>query len=332
MNSIAKKKFELVIVIVNYKTPEMVLDVLESIQSELVTGQMKVIIVDNHSQDLSVKTITLWINDNDPSGNNFQLVESSQNGGFSSGNNIGIHAASANFYLLLNSDTIVRPGFLSVMLDSIKSDDEIGMVGPRLEWPDKTPQESGFYFHTPISEFLRAANTGIISSLLNRYVVARSVVNTPCTYDWVSFACVLIRAEVIRDVGLLDDKFFMYFEDVEFSYRAKKSGWKTLYQPKAEVVHLRGGTSPLKSHVKLRKRLPRYFYESRSRYFYLLYGRLGLLLANILWSFGACISEARTTLSSTYQGNIAEKQWRDIWINFFKPSRQYTHPNDYDKT
>ena len=156
------------------------------------------------------------------------------------------------------------------------------------------------------------------------------MVDTIEQFQWVSFACVLIRSEVIRDIGLLDDAFFMYFEDVEFSYRAKKAGWKVIYQPNAHVVHLRGGSSPLKSQAKLRKKLPRYFYESRTRYFYLLYGYWGLTFANIAWSFGAAISGLREKLFKHYQSNTAEGQWRDTWINFTNPLKAYIHPKDYD--
>ncbi|KKL25228.1 hypothetical protein LCGC14_2407430, partial [marine sediment metagenome] len=207
---------------------------------------------------------------------------------------------------------------------------DTGLVGVRLEWPDGLAQESCFHFHTPISELTNAACLGLLTKLFDRFTVPRPVVETTAFYDWVSFACVLIRKEVFEDIGLLDDKFFMYFEDVEFCYRAKKSGWKVMYQPASRVVHLRGGSSPLKTQAKLRKRLPRYFYESRARYFYLLFGRTGLLAANIAWSIGACISEGRALISKNYMGHVAKKQWRDIWINFKSPTAPYIHPKDYD--
>lgn len=326
MNS---KHYELAIVIVNYKTPHMVIDVLNSLKSEIKYIDVQIIIVDNDSKDDSVSKINQWITTEDNAGN-FRLIVSTENSGFSGGNNLGIKALSANYYLLLNSDTVVRPGAIKTILDTAKNHPHAGLVGARLEWPDTSPQESCFHFHTPLSEFLKSASIGIISRLLDRYTVARPVSEFLAYYQWVSFACVLIKSEVLDEIGLLDDEFFMYFEDVEFSYRANKAGWKVIYQPAAHVVHLRGGSSPLKSQAKQRKRLPRYFYESRTRYFYLLYGRLGLLLANLAWSLGACISESRAFFSKNYQGHIAQKQWRDIWINFKTPLAPYIHPKDYD--
>jgi GT2 family glycosyltransferase len=136
----------------------------------------------------------------------------------------------------------------------------------------------------------------------------------------------MIRREVIERIGPLDDGFFMYFEDVEFAFRAREAGWEILHEPAARVVHLRGGSSPVKSHARLRKRLPRYFYESRTRYFYKLYGRTGLLAANSWWTFGWMISLFRSLFQKSYPSPNCEAQWRDIWINFWIPMAAYTHP------
>lgn len=320
---------ELAIIIVNYKTPSMVIDVLDSLKVEINDEDIKVIIVDNDSQDDSVHIINSWITQNDFD-NHYELIISSENLGFSAGNNIGIRSVKADNYLLLNSDTVVRPGAIEVLLNTAKANPDVGMVSPRLEWPDSQAQESAFFFHSIASEFVRTSNVGIISRLMSSHIVARPVSSSCAFYQWVSFACVLIKSKVFDDIGLLDDKFFMYFEDVEFSYRAYKHGWRIMYQPDARVVHLRGGSSPLKSQAKLKRRLPRYFYESRTRYFYLLYGRSGLLVANLAWVLGAFISQIRDLFVRGSHGIIAEKQWQDIWINFTKPLAPYIHPKDYD--
>lgn len=323
------ESYELAVIIVNYKTPYMVIDVLESLISEIKTQDIKIVIVDNDSQDESIEIISRWI-DYNSLGKHYELVISKANTGFSGGNNLGIKSIQAKNYLLLNSDTLVRPGAIKKLLDTAAEHPDVGMVGPRLEWPNGTAQESAFHFHTSTSEFVRTANVGIISKLFSSHLVARPVSLTPKYYEWLSFACVLIKSKVFEDIGLLDDKFFMYFEDVEFSYRAYKRGWRIMYQPEAKVVHLRGGSSPLKSQAKLKRRLPRYFYESRTRYFYLLYGRHGLLSANLAWVLGALISQIRDLFVRGSRGIIAERQWQDIWINFTNPLASYIHPKDYD--
>lgn len=319
------------VVIINYKTPHLVTGCLESLLPELIILDSKVIIVDNYSNDDSCQIISKWIDQND-SLKQIELIVSEENTGFSGGNNLGISHVEAEYYLLLNSDTIVRKGAIELLLNAANKDKKIGLISPRLEWPDATPQESCFRFHSPVSEFTSSAGTGAISQLLKTYSVANPVTSDNSYCDWTSFACVLVKADVFKQIGLMDDKFFMYFEDMAYCYQAKQAGWSILNVPSAHVVHLRGGSSPVKKRAKLRKRLPRYFYESRTRCFYLAYGHFGLLLANIMWTFGFIISLSRSLLSSRYIPNRSTSQWKDIWTNFFNPLRPYIHPDNYDKT
>ena len=320
--------YQLAVVIINYKTAGMLIDCLESLLPEMQGINAKVVVVDNFSQDDSLLLIQQWIDDQ-AVGDLVLLLASTENSGFSGGNNTGISAVNADYYLLLNSDTLVRQGAIALMLNAAVEDLEVGLVSPRLEWPDARPQESCFRFHTPISQLIGSANTGLITHLLKKYNVPYAVSNQLGFYDWTSFACVLVRAEVFKEIGLMDDGYFMYFEDVAFAYYAQQAGWKVLNVPDAHVVHLRGGSSPLKSQAKLRKRLPRYFYESRTRFFYQVYGWFGLLLANMFWTLGYGIALLRSLLSSSFVPSASAYQWRDIWINFLKPLRAYIHPDDY---
>jgi len=320
--------YQLAVVIINYKTPQMLIDCLKSLLPELDKLNAKVVVVDNLSLDNSVQLIQQWI-DESTIGKLVELRVSPANSGFSGGNNMGISALEAKYYLLLNSDTLVRKGAISTLLNAAINNEEAGLISPRLEWPDAIPQESCFRFHTPISQLIGSANTGFITKVLQKYSVLFAVSEQPAYYDWTSFACVLIRAEVFKQIGLMDDGYFMYFEDVAFAYHAQQAGWKVLNIPDAHVVHLRGGSSPLKSQVKLGKRLPRYFYESRTRFFYQVYGRFGLLMANLFWTLGYGVSLLRALFSSSYQSNIPAYQKRDIWINFLNPLKKYIHPDEY---
>jgi len=286
------------------------------------------IIVDNNSPDNSINVICDYLFSN----NLFEsvdLIASDKNSGFSSGNNIGIKASNSEFILLLNSDTLVRPGAIELLIRTLQDNPQMGMASPRLEWPDGTPQESCFRFHRPINELIRAAATGPITRLFKRYEVPLRVSDKVVYPEWTSFACVLIRRQVFEDIGLLDEEFFMYFEDVDFCKRAREAGWRIIHNPEAHVVHLRGGSSPVKIQAEKKKRLPRYFYESRSRYYYKHFGHFGLFRANIYWHLGWLVAIGRKLLSSAYQPNICEKQWRDIWTNFYHPAAPYLHPDKY---
>lgn len=316
------RRMKLAVIIVNYKAANLVMQCLESLLKQLAGKDGRVVVVDNCSQDSSVANLRKWIAAHDD-GNVVQLIESKTNGGFAAGNNIGIRAVDADYFLLLNSDTIVRPEAIAIMLQTAEGHPKAGLVSPRLEWPDGTPQESCFRYLSPVSEFINAAQTGPIVSAFNRFNVPLPASDTSVHPDWTSFACVLVRHELVNEIGMMDDRFFMYFEDIEFCRRARKAGWEIVHNPKARVVHLRGGSSPVKQRALERKRLPRYYYASRTRYFYLAYGWFGLTLANILWSLGRCVSKCRETLERRGPG-ISEKQWLDIWTNWLNPSAPWS--------
>lgn len=318
---------DLCVVVVNYCTPQMLIDCLETLVPQARELGATVAVVDNASPDDSVPQLKRWISKTNAA-DCVNLIASRENGGFAAGNNIGIESCEAKLYLLLNSDTLLRDGALRRLTETISSQHQVGLLGPRLEWPDETPQESCFRYHRPVTQLIDSAGTGPITRLLARYDVPIRVSDQRSLPEWTSFACVMIRREVFDRVGLLDDGFFMYFEDVEFCFRAREAGFEIMNDPSARVVHLRGGSSPVKSQARLRKRLPRYFYESRTRYFYKLYGRAGLLRANLWWTLGWTISSLRTLMQKHYRSPVCQDQWRDIWINFWSPMAPYTHPQE----
>ena len=315
---------QLSIVIVNFRTPLFVIDCLTTLLPELVGLDAQVVVVDNNSADGSPEIITTWLKQHDVA-SKVIFVQSKQNSGFASGNNIGINAIQAQYYLLLNSDTLIRPNAVGIMLETAIRFPEAGLVSPRLEWPDGSGQESNFRYPTPISELLAAADTGLISWLFRSYVVALPVQTEIARPQWTSFACVLVKSNVFQQVGLLDDGYFMYFEDVEFCHRAHKAGWEIVHNPEARVVHLRGGSSPVKEQTRLKKRIAKYFYESRTRYFYQTFGALGLTSANLLWYLGRIVSGTRQLLGRSDKA-VNERQWLDIWTNWHNPLKRYDLP------
>lgn len=311
-------------VIVNYRTPYLVQDCLASLLPELDGMDAHVVVVDNYSGDNSSEVIRAWLDRHD-AGGKVVFVQSAKNGGFAAGNNIGIKAQKAQYYLLLNSDTLIRPAAIRVILETALNFPEAGLISPRLEWPNGTGQESCFRFPSPFSELSDASDTGVIDRLLANYIVALPVQTQIAHPQWTSFASVLIKDDVFRQVGLLDEGYFMYFEDVEFCHRANKAGWSIVHNPEARVVHLRGGSSSVKKQTKLKKRVPRYFYASRTRYYYQTYGWLGLTAANLLWWTGRTISKARQLMGRSDKAAI-EGQWLDIWTNWLNPFKPYTLP------
>ncbi len=309
-------------VIVNYRTPHYLIDCLPGLLEELTGLDAQVVIVDNDSGDGSADTLREWVRIHD-AGARVRVLDSGFNGGFAAGNNFGIRAVPAQFHLLLNSDTLVRPGAIRTLLDTAQRHPEAGIVSPRLEWPDGSGQESCFRYPSPQSEFCAAAQTGLFDRLFARHTVALPVQTEPAQPEWTSFACVLVRDEVFRHIGLLDEGYFMYFEDVEFCHRLRRAGWNIWHTPQARIVHLRGGSSPVKQQTRLRQRLPRYYYQSRTRFFRQAYGTTGPTQANLMWWIGRAVSFARQ-LSGRNDKRTPDKQWCDIWINWLSPLKPWS--------
>ncbi|MEZ5897351.1 MAG: glycosyltransferase family 2 protein [Parvularculaceae bacterium] len=304
------------VVIINYRTPDLVRRCIDALGPQLAGNDARAVIVDNFSDDGSADAIDAYLSEVGANWKNrVTLIRSPENTGFSGGNNIGIAAIDAEFYLLLNSDALVRPCALESLIASARAHPRAGIIGPRLEDEDGTAQISCFHFISPMSEFLSAAETGPLDKMFARFVVPRAVVDAPVESDWVSFACVLVRRAAIDDAGLMDEGFFMYFEDADYCHAMKRAGWASLYDPSARVVHLRGGSSPVKSSLKAKKRPPAYYYASRTRYFRKNYSPLGLYLANIGWLKGRAIARLRALFGKPAP-LICEHQGADHWLNW----------------
>jgi len=310
-----KRKLRLLVIIINYKTPQLVCDALMSLSKQIEPALDNVVIVDNASQDNSVDEIVGFINKKCWKAW-AKVISSTLNGGFSAGNNIGIQSISAEYYLLLNSDAYIREYALKSLLVCAGSDPTFGIIGPRLEWPDGTQQTSCFNNLSPANSFLDSARTGVFTKvfkLFNIREVAIPIEQHEITKpDWLSFACVLLNGKMIQEIGLMDEGYFMYSEDIDYCRRAINAGWRLKFEVSSRVVHLNSGSSNQSSL----KRLPKYYFNSRSRYLWKYYGRMGLLRANIFWNLGRVTSWLREVLFHK-QKAFHSSMWKDIWTGFF---------------
>ena len=281
----------LLVVIVNYRTADLTIDCLRSVRAELAAlPETKVVVTDNASGDNSPARIASAITSNGWSKWADHLPLPS-NGGFACGNNAAIRSAlqsadPPDYVLLLNPDTLVRPGAIRQLLDFMESHPHVGIVGSRLEDPDGTPQRSAFRFPTPLSELEDGARVGFLTRLLKRRVVAPPAPAIACPVDWVAGASMMIRKAVFESIGLLEETYFMYYEEVDFCLRANRAGWPCWYVPDSRVVHLVGQSSGITDAIQSRKRRPAYWFASRRRYFLTHFGPARTLLADILWAAG----------------------------------------------
>jgi len=307
---------KIAISIINFRTAELTIQCVGSVLRDMDGIDAKIVIVDNHSADGSVETLGNWIEaQNDQ---RIMLVCSPMNRGFSSGHNQGLSACEAELYLVLNSDAILRPGFLKSIISAADAAPDAGLIAPLLSYEDGSLQTSCFRFHTPFSELIRSARTGFITRILKKYDVSLGSDPAPADIQWASFACILLRAKMTKEIGPMDEGYFLYFEDAEYCLRAKRAGWSIRQDRQATAIHHRGGSGPVKALTKSGKRLPAYFYSSRSRFLYQAHGRIGVLTANLCWHAGRGLATLRYLIGKP-TAPMNEFEHRDIWINAFNP-------------
>lgn len=311
------KTMRLAVSIINYRTAKMTIAAVQSVLDVLGPDEARVIVIDNASGDGSADEIAAWIEQSGET--RAELIRSVTNSGFSGGHNQGMAAVpGAEFYLILNSDALLRPDFFAPLLAAAEADPRAGLFAPRLEWEDGTPQQSCFRFHGIASEMMRGAETGPLSRLLRRHEVALDLPPDPDQIEWVSFACVLLRGDMVREIGPMDEGYFLYFEDSEYCLRARRAGWRAIYVPEARAVHFRGGSGPVKAMAAAKKRMPTYYWRSRTRFLRQAAGPLGPLLGNLAWGLGRAVAWLRLlTGRRVPPSNAAE--WRDIWTNILTP-------------
>lgn len=277
------------IVIVNYRTAELVIDCLRSLSTQVADlAGGRTVVVDNASGDGSAEKLSAAITREGWS-SWATVVPLDRNGGFSFGNNAGIRMAlsaaepAANV-MLLNPDTVIRPDAVRALAGFMEAHPQAGIAGSQLENADGRRDCCAHAFPSPLGELDAGARLNVLSRLLHRYVVTPAAMRDsahPC--DWVSGASMMIRGRVIADIGWMDEDFFLYFEEVDFCRRAQLAGWKCWFVPGSRVVHLEGASTGIQISSKRRAS---YWYDSRRRFFVKHYGIAGLVAADALRAVG----------------------------------------------
>ncbi len=283
---IGARPMKLLVVIVNYRCAGLTVDCLRSLEPEVAAlPGCRVAVVENASGDDSASRLALAIEENGWA-HWVDLVQAPSNGGFASGNNVALRPALASveppdYAWLLNPDTIVRPGALAELVAFLERRPDVGLAGSRLEHVDGTPQPSAFRFPTILGEVEGGLRLGLVTRLLKNHVTTLPVPDRESRVAWVAGASLLIRREVFEAIGLLDDGYFMYYEEVDFCLKASRAGWGCWYVPSSRVIHLVGQSSGVTAQGSETKRRPRYWFEARKRYFVSNHGRAKAVLADV---------------------------------------------------
>jgi GT2 family glycosyltransferase len=240
MGLVPDKRPKLSIIIVSFNCRQLLLECLASVEADQLANAYEVIVVDNASTDGTAEAVAEGF----PSA---VLLRSETNRGFSAANNEGIEVAAGEHLLLLNPDTRVMQGALSAAVAELDARPDVGMLGVKLVQEDgRLDHAAKRGFPTPLSAlayFLRLSRIFPNSQLATRYTAGHVAEDEIAFVDAVNGAFMLVRREAVTDVGLLDEAYWLYMEDLDWCHRFWDSGWKVLYWPRVSVVHRKGGSS-----------------------------------------------------------------------------------------
>ena len=285
------------VVIVNYRTPEMVVACVEKLDMERSRlPSIDVVVVDNASGDNSVELLSERLGDA-RFAEWVEFLPLPLNGGFGWGNNEAIlsllkRKEQPEAILLLNPDTMIELGAVAALVRDLEGRPDAAAIGSQLVNQDGTLAGSAFRFPSISREFLRGLAIAKIGSLLGIAPVLVPLGEVG-PVDWVTGASVLLRTQALHDSGLFDSGFFLYFEEVELMHRFAVHGWKCYHCPESRVVHVAGAsTGVIDGQLAGKRAPPDYLFHSRHRYFALTGGRLSAWLADVAWLAGVLCARA----------------------------------------
>lgn len=309
---------KVLVIIVNYRTADLTIQCLHSLMKE-ITPDIHVYVVDNNSSDQSAEKIQAAIHDNRWE-NWATCLPLDTNGGFAFGNNAAIRIAlkqskPPHYFLLLNPDTIVLKGAIQALLEFMESHPKAGIVGSWLEGLDKQPQVAAFRFPTIFSEIDNGLRLGVVSKLLKKWNVSMEISEEPHRAEWVAGASFMVRKEVFEDIGLLDENYFLYYEELDFCKQSHKAGWECWFVPTSKVIHLVGQSTQVSNPHTQHKRRPKYWFESRRRYFQKNHGFFYTLIADSAWMISFMLWRLRRVIQRK-----PDTDPPDLLRDFFKNS------------
>jgi GT2 family glycosyltransferase len=242
------------VIVVSYNTCDILRTCLRSVEAS-TNVTLELFVVDNNSTDGSADMVE----------RDFQTVRLIRNGnnlGFAAANNAAMVSARGRFLLLLNPDTIVEPGSIATLCEFLSSHDDVGICGPLVVNPNGSFQSCGYQYPTLLFEIRQSKNIGRLIRALVGTAPEAGPRLAPADIDWVDGCCLMIRREVVDTIGPLDERFFMYAEELDWCFNARHHGWRIVAHPDASIVHYGGQSS-----AQFAARSLALLIESRLRYY-----------------------------------------------------------------
>ncbi len=224
---------ELSVVILNYKTKGLLRQCIKGIELLKLKKNYEIIVVDNHSQDSSAKMMK-------ESFPHIRFIESKVNRGCAAGNNLGVKESSGRYVMILNPDITIFEGVIEKLISFMDDHPDVGIVAPKLINPDGTRQISCYRFPKFMTPMYRRTPLGRLPWVkkdLRKYLMLDDHFEKINDVDWILGACMLVRQEAIDKVGLMDERFTLYFEDVDWCRQFWQAGYRVCYLSDVDIVH-----------------------------------------------------------------------------------------------
>ena len=288
-------------IVLNYKTAQMTLKAAEAARIAMEGLPGEIVIVDNDSQDGSFAEMSAHVAK--AGWDAIRVIQSGHNGGYGAGNNVGIRAGMADgsrpdYVYVLNSDAFPEPDAIRVLYDHLNATPSTGFAGSYIAGDDGVQHTTTFRFPSVWSEFEGSIHFGPVSKLLKSYRVPRELTET-AQVDWLAGASVMMRQDVLDEIGLFDETFFLYFEETDLCRRAQKAGHQVMFLADSKVTHIGSVSTGMKDWT----RVPSYWFASRWHYFTKNHGRAYAACATIFRLVGGGLFWLRCKLTGkTYNG------------------------------
>ncbi len=315
-------------IVLNWRTAGMTLDAVRAAVKamEPIAGGWHIYVVDNDSQDGSEETLRAAIAAEQASGTagyeHVEVIQSGRNGGFGAGNNVGIRAALARsdrpeYVYILNSDAFPAPDAIGKLVTALDARPRCGVAGSYIHGVDGEPHVTAFRFPSIQSELEEALALGVVTRLLERWVVPMGIPDGTLEVDWLAGASMMMRVEMLEEVGVFDETFFLYFEETDLCRRAANAGWKTLYVRDSNCAHVGSASTGMKKWT----RIPGYWLDSRRHYFTKNHGAKYFAAATALRLVGETAYGLRRVVQTSKPARGPEGFVRDLARHAFRRGR-----------
>lgn len=289
------------VIILNWRTADMTLRAAEAALVAMAGVEGAITIVDNDSGDGSFEMLARevavrgW--------DRVRVLQSGRNGGFGAGNNFGIRAGlpegRPDLVYILNSDAFPGPGAIRALRDHLAAHPQAGFAGSLLHGSEGEPILSTFRFPSVAAEFESAIRLGLVTRLLRRHVVPVPVPAHSRPVDWLAGASLMMRMDVLDEIGLFDETFFLYFEETDLCLRLARAGYEVHFVREARVMHIGSVSTGMDDW----ERVPDYWFDSRWHYFAKNHGRAGAVAATVAHVAGGVLHRLRAFVTGRAAGD-----------------------------